>query len=100
MITVEEWAGLHVGDSIHCVIQSASTVYTRTITDIRDAPEKTVQVTTGGYFLDYAYFNYDYFFLNKQDALNHLITNLNTEINKLNLALENAKNQLVKENDE
>lgn len=94
MITLEEWKQLKIGDEIHYAVKSVSAVHTLTVACVREGFEKRVRVSGGGCFLDYAYFRRDNYFVNKQDAINHLIKKLNAEIDNLDSILEKTKKQL------
>lgn len=97
MITPEEWDNLKIGDKIYFVLSMSTAVDIREIFDIKVKNKKTIQISKDACFIDYNCCKYDNFFINKGDALNHLITNLSASVNQITLAIEDAKKQLEQE---
>lgn len=98
MITPEEWENLKIGNEIYLIMQLSVFVHTYTIINIREGKKKTLQIQGSPLFLDYSCFTGDYFYINKKEALNQLITKLNINIYELKIGLREAKKQLEQEN--
>lgn len=98
MITEEEWESLKIGDEIYYVYPLSSDICTRKIINISIKKKKTVQLSQDACFLDYNCFTDDYFFINKKEALSHLITKLNINICELKADLKEAQKELELEN--